>query len=161
MATLYEIDAAILNCVDFETGEILDAEQLNMLQMDREKKLENIALYIKDLTAQAAAIREEENALAARRRVKERAADRLKNYLSASLGGKGFESARVRIGYIKSQALKVDNEAELLGYLAENGMDKCWKTKTELCKKELTDLIKMGYEIPGCGLEERQNIQIN
>ena len=43
---LYEIDQAILNCIDLETGEIIDTEQLDKLTMEREAKLENIACWI-------------------------------------------------------------------------------------------------------------------
>ena len=31
--TIYEIDQAIMECVDLETGEIIDTEQLDKLQM--------------------------------------------------------------------------------------------------------------------------------
>ena len=41
--TIYEIDQAIMECVDFETGEIIDTEQLDELQMERDTKLENVA----------------------------------------------------------------------------------------------------------------------
>ena len=37
MRPLYEIDAAILEAVDQETGEILDVEKLDALQMERER----------------------------------------------------------------------------------------------------------------------------
>ena len=47
---LYEIDEAILSCIDTDTGEILDADKLNALQIEREEKLENVALWIKKLT---------------------------------------------------------------------------------------------------------------
>ena len=39
MRPLYEIDQAILDCCDLETGEILDGEALTALQMEREAKL--------------------------------------------------------------------------------------------------------------------------
>ena len=50
---LYEIDEAILNCIDLETGEIIDTEQLDKLTMEREAKLENVACWIKELKAEA------------------------------------------------------------------------------------------------------------
>ena len=50
MRPLYEIDAEILASVDQETGEILDIEKLDALQMERERKLEGVALWVKDLT---------------------------------------------------------------------------------------------------------------
>ena len=33
--TIYEIDQAIMRCVDLETGEIIDTEKLDKLQMER------------------------------------------------------------------------------------------------------------------------------
>ena len=46
--TLYEIDNAILECIDLETGEIIDTDKLDALQLERETKIENVALWIKD-----------------------------------------------------------------------------------------------------------------
>ena len=57
--TIYEIDQAIMNCVDVETGEIIDTEQLDKLQMERDAKLENVACWIKDLKAEAEALKNE------------------------------------------------------------------------------------------------------
>lgn len=36
--TLYEIDSAIMDCVDEETGEIIDLEKLEALNIERDKK---------------------------------------------------------------------------------------------------------------------------
>ena len=47
MATLYEIDAAISGCIDAESGEIIDTERLDNLLIERSKKLEGVALWIK------------------------------------------------------------------------------------------------------------------
>ena len=55
MASLYEIDQAIMACLDFETGEILDADRLNALQMERQDKVESVVLWIKNLAADAIA----------------------------------------------------------------------------------------------------------
>ena len=68
MATLYEIEQAIMDCVDLETGEIIDIEKLDQLQMDKDVKIENTALFIKNLLSDADQIREEEKKLADRRR---------------------------------------------------------------------------------------------
>ena len=53
MRALYEINADILSCVDLETGEILDTEKLDALQIEREAKLEGVALWVKDLKGDA------------------------------------------------------------------------------------------------------------
>ena len=68
MKALYEIDQEILDCIDMETGEILDLEKLTALQMERERKLEGVALWIKDLNAEAAAVKEEADKLTARKK---------------------------------------------------------------------------------------------
>lgn len=49
--TLYEINQTILSLIDEETGEILDEDQLERLNIAKEEKRENIALYIKNLRA--------------------------------------------------------------------------------------------------------------
>ena len=66
MASLYEIDQAIMECLDWETGEILDAERLNALQMERQDKVESVALWIKNLSADAIAYKAEKDAFAER-----------------------------------------------------------------------------------------------
>ena len=55
---LFEIENEIMNCWDQETGEILDSDRLDQLEMERDTKIENIALYIKNLTADAACKRQ-------------------------------------------------------------------------------------------------------
>lgn len=52
---LYEIDKAILACIDPETGELIDEAALQDLQMERTQKIKNVALWLKNLNASAAA----------------------------------------------------------------------------------------------------------
>ena len=67
MASLYEINTAILYCVEvepgttvnMETGEIIDLEKLSLLKMERSEKIRNIALWVKNLKADAKALKEE------------------------------------------------------------------------------------------------------
>ena len=68
MRALYEIDQEILDCVDLETGEILDSAKLDALQMERERKLEGVALWVKDLNYEAQMVKEEADKLTARKR---------------------------------------------------------------------------------------------
>ena len=84
--TLYEIDQALLACIDMETGEV-DIEKYEQLAEEKDKKIENIACYYKALTAEAEAIKAEEKALAERRKVKENKAESLKKFLASVLRG--------------------------------------------------------------------------
>ena len=153
MATLYEIEQAIMDCVDLETGEIIDIEKLDQLQMDREVKIENTALCIKNLLSDADQIREEEKKLADRRRVCENKAKSLKEYLSGFLGGEKFKTPRVAISYRKSKSVDVQDitalPKEYLKY-----------SEPTANKTEIKKAIEAGTAVPGCVLVENSNIQI-
>ena len=77
---LYEIENEILNCVDMETGEIVDIEKLESLQMERDQKIENIGCWIKNLLADAKALKEEKDNLAARQKAAENKVASLKTF---------------------------------------------------------------------------------
>lgn len=111
--TLYEIDKnieALVNTVDPDTGEIIvDNDMLDALLMERDAKIENIACYIKNLTADAKALKEEEAALSARRKTTEKKVERLKDYLTYALQGEKFQTAKCAVSFRKSSAVEVDD----------------------------------------------------
>lgn len=150
---LYEIDSAIMNCVDMETGEIIDMEALENLQMARDKKIENIGCWIKNLLADAKALKEEKDKFAKRQKAAECKAASLKEYLSGYLNGEKFESTEVSISFRKSDSVVVAENAivpeEFLKYV-EPTPDKVG----------LKAALKAGKEIPGITLVTSQNIQI-
>lgn len=154
---LYEIDKAILEfefIYDEETGEILNAEELDDLKMARETKLENIGLYVKNLEAEAKAIKEEEAALAERRKRKEHKAENLKEYLAYALGGQKFETPRIAYSWRRSESIQIADNAQIPNeYLKV-------KTVTEPNKPMLKKAIKGGESFQGVTLVEKQNLQI-
>lgn len=93
MANLYEINEQILNCVDMETGEIIDADKLQDLQLAFDEKVEGIACWIKNLLSDASAIKAEKDALAEREKACKNKAESLKNYLSSVLYDKWVDLA--------------------------------------------------------------------
>ncbi len=158
---LYEIDKAIAECLDLETGEIFDIDRLNEMQMEREKKLENVALYIKQLEAEADAIKAEEFMLAGRRKAKENKAAGLKGWLASALDGQIFETAKVKLFFRKSEKVEFTDEFELLGYLEKNNKDNCIKYEfPSISKTEVGKLLKAGEKIPGAVLVETNNLQM-
>lgn len=163
--TLYEIDNEIRTFLDSlmdavdENGELVDIDpaRLDELQAERERKLENIACYIKNLLAEADAIKAEEKALKERRERAENKADRLKRVLSESLlgsGENGFSTAKCAVSFRKSETVVISNQ-DLLdeNYLAQEITYKPMKT-------EIKKAIKAGQEVRGAFLQENQNIQI-
>lgn len=105
--TLYEINEQIAACIDAETGEVIDIDRLTELHMEREQKLENVALWIKDLTAEAAAIKAEKQKLAERQAAAESKAESLKVWLSEQLAGQKFSTARCAVTFRKSKSVNV------------------------------------------------------
>ena len=153
--TLYEIDRSIEELIDPETGEIADYEAFEQLQMDRAAKIENVALWVKDLDAEAKAIREEEKALSERRKSAENKAEKLREYLRLALNGEKFQTAKVAVGYRKSTGVFIDDEVAFLRDHPEYA-----RIKTEIDKAAVKDELKKGTEVSGAVLEERINMQI-
>ena len=111
---LYEIDKAIETAfslaVDPETGEVNEEQMmlLEMLEMDRDKKIENIACLIKNLRADAAAYKAEKDAFAKRQKQAENKAEHLSNYLEAALNGEKFSTNRCAISFRKTNKIVLD-----------------------------------------------------
>lgn len=108
--SIYEIDDSIMSLVDMETGEIEDIARFDELQMERNKKVENIGCYYKNLVAEVKAMKEEEANLAQRRKAVENKAERIKNLLVYALKGEKFESPRLRCSYRKAKSVQVDDD---------------------------------------------------
>ena len=108
--SIYEIDDSIMSLVDMETGEIEDIARYDELQMERTQKVENIGCFYKNLVAEAKAMKDEEAALAQRRKAVENKAGRIKNLLVYALRGKKFESPKVRCSYRKAKSVQVDDD---------------------------------------------------
>lgn len=153
MATLYEIDAAILACVDLETGEILDAEQLQELQMERQQKVESVALWYKNLLSDAAAFKAEKDAFAEKERKAKDAAERLKAWLADALQGDAFKTTRVSVTFRSSSRVVVDDVLNLPPRFVKF-------KDPEPDKVAIKDAIKNGEEVAGARIESNQSIII-
>lgn len=162
--SLYEIDKAVVTVLDDglvfneETGEIVfDADNLDALETERNAKMEGVALYIKSLEAEASAMKAEEKALAERRAVREKKAERLRRYLSDSmlaLGDTKIETARVSLSFRKSESVVIDDQAALPVEFIKVKM-----TETP-DKTAIKKAIKSGAEVNGAALVENKNLQI-
>lgn len=158
---LYDIDnritAAFDAAVDPETGEIINAEAydvLNTLQMERDEKIEGILLWIKNLSAQAEALKKEKQAFASRQEAAERKIESLKRYVSDALAGDKFQTERVAVTWRKSEA------AEYAGRITDLPPSCIRVKEPEVNLAELKRKLKGGAIIPGARLVMRNNIQI-
>lgn len=152
---LYKIEQEILECIDAETGEIIDLERLKQLSVDKQIKIDNIACWIKQLQAETGAIEAEIKALEVRRKSKERKADSLKQYLTDTLCGAKFESARSKITWRTSDEVAITNESLIpTDYKSE-------RLEVKVNKVEIKRAIKAGAVIAGAELVYKRNIQIS
>lgn len=150
---LYEIDSAILDCVDVETGEIFDEEKFEELGLERDAKIESICLWIKNLKAEAEALKVEKDAFAKRQKAAENKMESLKKYISNYLDGTSFESAKVKVSFRKSESLEIEEGAVV--------PDEYLKFKEpDVDKVALKLALKLGKQFEGISIVENKNIQI-
>lgn len=154
---LYEIkqefEKAIEECVDMETGEIINPTRLDKLNMVLTDKRENVALYIKNLSAEAKAIDEEAKNLTNRKRVLNNKVEGLKKYLADNLEGHKFETAKVVVSFKKSEQLEINSIEHIpTEYLISQ--------EPKIDKVALKKSIKQGAVINGVQIITKQNIQI-
>lgn len=150
---LYEIDQEIMNCVDMETGEIIDPVRLNELQMDRDTKIENIACWIKNLKADAEALKTEKDALANRQKTAENKIESLKKYLSDYLAGQKFSTPKVAISFRKTSSVNVTDISQLPNKFLKFADPTPDKTA-------IKNAIKAGTAVTGAEIVEGQSISI-
>lgn len=154
--TLYEICEELSEFefeIDEETGEILNEEELDRLELSKNEKIENICLYIKNLRSEAEALRMEKDKFDAREKSARNKAERLASYLQSILNGETYRSLKAEVSYRKSESVKCDDiysvPEEFLRY----------KTP-ELRKGAIKSALKNGVTVSSCHLETKINMQI-
>lgn len=155
--TLFEIDKAILDFefeINEETGEILNANALDELKMERDAKIEGVGLWIKNLQAEAEAVKNEKNAMADRQKRLENKVESLKGYLTYALAGEKFSTPKVAMSFRRSESVHIEDEH----LIPDEYMNITIVKKPD--KKVLKDALKGGKEVLGAELITKQNIQI-
>lgn len=154
--TLYEINEKLRDFefeIDEETGEVMNEDELDALEMSRTEKMRNICMLIKNYRAEAAVLKAEADAFTRRYKHAKNEAESLANYLQRELRGESFKCTEAVVSYRKSEAAECDDislvPADFLRY-----------KEPEIDKAGIKAAIKNGVEIRGCRLVERQNIQI-
>ena len=166
--TLYEIDAAIMTAIahgiDPETGEITNLDELMGLQMDRDRKIENIACLVKNLKADVKAMKEEAQTLTDRRRVVENKVARLEAVLDEALDGQKFSTPRCVVSFRNSKAVEVDDEDALINWACLNGQEDNFVRyrAPEINKANLLKWLKEDHPLdpPGVRLVERRSLGV-
>jgi hypothetical protein len=162
---LYEINMAIsevLEKADPETGEIgpeIEA-QLDALNLEKEQKLENYALVIKNKRAEAAAIKEEMDCLEKRFSSINNSISWLKDTLARELGDGKIKSACVLVYTRKTERVDVFRDAEA-AYWSEEAQKYIKRRETYTWDKvACKDALKAGQKVPGVQLVEKTSVVV-
>lgn len=157
---IYEIDEEIEKIinnppVNEETGELIEDEffmMLTALHEERNKKIENIACAIKNLTALAEALKAEKMSIAKRQQRIEKKIESLRYYLSHILDGEKFETERCAITFRKTTSCGITDESSCINWLQRMGHGICTKLKVEINRAEVLKLLKAGEAVEGAEL---------
>ena len=159
MAALYELEGMLRDFeldIDMETGEILNADELDALQMERDKKIEQYALWYKNLDAELEACKRERQSFEKREKRAKRSMEWIKSQLDATLSGQQFKTDKVVIKYRKSESVELDDD-----FISQHQTDDRFIiTEYKASKSAVKEAIKNGEEVKGAQIITKNNIQI-
>lgn len=160
-------DGNIIANVDAYRNKMLTAwfDTLTGIEGEFDEKAESIAIYYKQLLAEAKMLKAEKAAIAKRQSQKEKQAENLKAYLLNSmqaLGRKRIDMPKAVIS-VKNNApsLVVDDEISFIEWAKEHNLDHLLKySMPEVKKNDVKALCKKGEEIPFVHMESKQSLSI-
>lgn len=151
--TLYEINEAILGCIDGETGEVIDPERLTALQMERDKKIEGVALWVKNLKSDIEAVKAEKMAFADRQKALEKKLDSINEWLKNALDGQEFSTSKAVVSFRRTKSVKVVNVLDLDSkYLRYS--------EPTADKKAIKEALEAGETVEGAELVESVSMTV-
>lgn len=130
-----------------------------------EDKAVNVAIAVKNMRAEAEQLKAEKLRLAKRQTQKERAAERLEQYLLNSMQAIGRDKIDKPQAVIRvkknPESTVIDNEKSFIEWAEANGYTDLLKYKDpDVKKKEVKDLLKRNVELPFVHLERKTKIDI-
>lgn len=160
-------DDTIINDVAELKEKMLAAwfDTLDGIEEAFEDKAVNIAVIVKSLRAEAEQLKAEKLRLAKRQSQKEKAAERLEQYLLNSMQAIGREKIDKPQAVIRvkknPESTVVDNEGSFIEWAETNGYTDLLKYKDPDIKiKEVKDLLKRNVKLPFVHLERKTKIDI-
>lgn len=160
-------DGNIIANVDAYRNKMLTAwfDTLTGIEGEFDEKAESIAIYYKQLLAEAKMLKAEKAAIAKRQSQKEKQAESLKTYLFKSmqaLGRQKIDMPRAVMSLKKNApSLVVDDEISFVEWAEEHNLDHLLKyNMPEVKKNDVKALCKNGEEIPFVHMEAKQSLSI-
>ena len=156
MATFREIDERLLALVD-EDGEILDVQEFQQLEMDRNEKIAGLARWCLDLKDEQDVLKREIDRLTTRKRSAERKETQLRDFLQVITGGEKIKAADVTVSFRSVESVEIydENAVRDLARRDPRFEDVLRYKEPEISKTEIKRLIQEGREVPGAALVGR------
>lgn len=166
--TIYQIDEALLellnSSVDPETGECtFDEEAFNALQMARDDKVKNIALFRKNEAAFVDDLDAEIDALKIRRDQHKRVVERMDKLLKYALNGEKFETPEVLVKFTKSEQTVIEDEKQFIDWAVIHNLKLLTIKPAPAAtpnKAEIKKALKAGEKIPFASITPNVNVSV-
>ena len=165
---LYQIDERIRGLIDPETGEVVDWQEFEKLQIEREEALEGIALLCREKQAVIATAKEEKKRFESIAKRAEYQLERLIQLLDDVLNeDSSFSTGRVTIRTRKTTSIEITDESAAEEWLRK--YPETWQYNitppvktvmaTHLSKKGLAEVLA-NHNIPGVVERTRRSVRV-
>lgn len=162
--TLYELAqdfrATADKLADLELDEQTISDTLESLSGDLEAKAINVAAFCRNIEANAAAIKEAEAQMAARRKAIENRAARVRDYLLANMMVSGIQ--KIESPYFKLAVRENPPAVEVYepGLIPAEFMRQPEPPPPAVDKTAIKEALKAGQDVPGCKLTRGNRLEI-
>lgn len=156
----------IIEDVDAYKEKMLTAwfDTLEGIEGEFDEKAESIAVYIKQLKAEANILKFEKSAIAKRQSQKEREVEKLAAYLLNAMKAIGRSKVDMPHAVVSirnnAPSLIVDNEAEFVSWAQENNDSLLEYIMPKVKKNDVKKLCKNGEAIPFVHMESKQSLSV-
>ena len=139
-------------------------DTLTSIEGEFNEKAENVADYIKNLTADINEMKAEEKRLKSRRVSAENQVERMKKYLLNSMqaiGVKKISMPRARITLrLNAESVVIENEKALIDWAMRHDETILKYQEPEPKKTDIKELLRMGEKIPFARLERKESVML-
>lgn len=156
----------IIEDVEAYKNKMLSAwfDTLEGIEGEFDEKAENIAVYIKELEAEAKTLKAEKIAVGKRQAQKEKTAENLRKYLITSMKAIGRNKVDMpkAVLSLKNNApsLVVDDEISFINWAQKHNDNLLKYSMPEIKKNEVKTLCKNGEKVPFVHLERKASLTI-
>lgn len=156
----------IIEDVEAYKGKMLTAwfDTLEGIEGEFEEKVESIAIYYKQLTAEARMLKAEKATIATRQSQKERQIKSLETYLFNSMKAIGRNKVDMPKAVVtirnNAPSLVVDDEIKFVNWAQKNNDNLLKYEMPSIKKNDVKALCKKGEKIPFVHMESKQSLSI-